>query len=86
MPERSCLGCGAKKEKALLVRLAVRDGAVVADPEETIPGRGAYICPERSCAAKAAGRKGAFSRAFRKNVPAPDPDELCRMAERAGKK
>lgn len=67
-PVRTCLGCGAKKPKKTLVRLAVnREGRVDWDLRQTKPGRGAYICPEKGCLAKALKSKR-FSRAFRRPV------------------
>jgi predicted RNA-binding protein YlxR (DUF448 family)/ribosomal protein L30E len=50
-PERTCLACREKRPKAHLVRL-VSDpaGRLMVDPQGKLPGRGAYICPQRACA------------------------------------
>jgi predicted RNA-binding protein YlxR (DUF448 family) len=82
MPKRTCLGCRKAREKGALVRLALTpSGRVVPDKRAGLGGRGAYICPERSCVEAACRTKGAFSRAFRRNVPTPpqDADELFEL-------
>lgn len=65
------MGCGRRAPKAALRRLAVAGDHVVADPERTLPGRGAYVC-DATCARRAIERR-AFGRAFRRAVP-PAPD------------
>jgi len=49
------------------VRLAVAGDAIVADRDRRLPGRGAYVCPDRSCLRQALTR-GALPRRLR--VPA----------------
>jgi predicted RNA-binding protein YlxR (DUF448 family) len=62
-PERSCVGCRAKRAQADLIRLHVEAGRVcLAQPGS--PGRSAYLCPDPVCLT-AAGRRRAFGRAFR---------------------
>lgn len=75
IPERSCIGCGAKRSKRELARL-VKDGQGVmrVDARQEAPGRGAYLCSP-ACL-KAAARKKALSRAFRGRCDAPDLDQL----------
>ena len=50
IPIRTCITCGAKREKNGLVRL-VRDkeGQFVIDELQKRKGRGAYICKTKSC-------------------------------------
>jgi predicted RNA-binding protein YlxR (DUF448 family) len=67
------VGCGALAAKSELLRVAVVDGRVQADPAQRLPGRGAYVC-DRSCAERAVRRR-AFARAFRSSVLI-DPDLL----------
>ncbi|MGQ0508052.1 MAG: YlxR family protein [Myxococcaceae bacterium] len=63
-PERTCIGCGAKRSKRMLIRLALEDGGRVRmDKPQTAPGRGAYLC-QAGCLRAAVKRK-AFQRAFR---------------------
>ena len=48
IPMRQCLGCREMKPKRELIR-AVKspDGEVSLDFKGKMPGRGAYLCPER---------------------------------------
>ena len=55
IPERRCVGCGEKKQKRELIRIVrlAGDGGVELDPTGKKSGRGAYICPSKSCLKKA---------------------------------
>lgn len=78
IPMRMCLGCGEMKPKKELVR-------VVKTPEDEIllditgkkSGRGAYICPNAECLAKA--RK---ARRMEKNFACRISDEVYDSLER----
>lgn len=78
IPMRMCLGCGEMKPKKELVR-------VVKTPEDEIllditgkkSGRGAYICPNIECLAKA--RK---ARRMEKNFACRISDEVYDSLER----
>lgn len=69
IPLRQCVGCREMKPKKELIR-------VVKSPEDAIsldfrgksPGRGAYLCPNGSCLARARKSK-ALERAFDKALP-----------------
>lgn len=75
--ERTCIGCRQARPYGELVRLALApDGTVVVDLDRRLPGRGAHICPSFGCMEEAA-RKGAFARAFRRPVTAPEAEELA---------
>ena len=67
--ERTCIGCGAKREKGALVRLVLdQGGRITVDRAGTAAGRGAWLCGV-GCLRAALKRK-AFVRAFRgKAVP-----------------
>ena len=70
IPMRQCLGCREMKPKGELIR-AVRspEGEISLDFRGKKPGRGAYLCPDPTCLAKA--KKGrAIERAFSMQVPA----------------
>ncbi len=69
-PVRTCIGCGARREKAGLVRLVARDGRVEVDAAKRAPGRGAYVC-DGACAQKAAHRR-AFGRALKAKAVADE--------------
>jgi len=61
-PQRTCVGCRRARAKEELVRLVRRsDGTVVADARG--PGRGAYVCPDPDCVARAA-KPGRLTQAF----------------------
>jgi predicted RNA-binding protein YlxR (DUF448 family) len=49
-PQRKCIVCATTRDKRELVRLALgADGAIVVDESGKGPGRGAYLCRQRSC-------------------------------------
>ncbi|MBI4729947.1 MAG: YlxR family protein [Acidobacteria bacterium] len=54
---RTCVACRAVRPKQDLVRLArLADGSVVVDARGRLPGRGAYVCRDAACAARAPRR------------------------------
>ena len=75
-PIRSCAGCRRRRPQAELIRIVRRpDGTASVDsgtleapargrPPARVPGRGAYVCRDESCADQAA-RSGALGRALR---------------------
>ncbi|MEE3467461.1 MAG: YlxR family protein [Eubacterium sp.] len=76
-PERTCIGCGQKKEKENLTRIVCnRDGEVRVDTRATADGRGAYVCKDAGCLEKAI-RSKALNRTFRRTIP----DEIYRSLE-----
>jgi len=70
MPERSCVSCRKKGTKEELLRLVVGPSGVVIDYSGRLPGRGAYLCPEKSCIEKGL-KEAALSRAFKKRTTPP---------------
>lgn len=66
---RQCVACKTRKEKHLLLRVSrLPNGKVVFDPDQTIQGRGAYVCPSPECVQKAKA-KDLLLRSF--GVPVP---------------
>jgi predicted RNA-binding protein YlxR (DUF448 family) len=63
-PVRTCLGCRARADTSVLLRIVALDGEVVPDPSATLPGRGAWVHPTAQCVENAAKRR-AFGRALR---------------------
>ena len=55
VPERQCVGCREKKPKNEFIRIVrVADtGEIEIDRSGRKPGRGAYICPSKTCLKKA---------------------------------
>ena len=49
-PQRTCIACRQVKEKKDLIRLAsTENGIAEIDVFGKKPGRGAYLCPRRTC-------------------------------------
>ncbi|MBW1827877.1 MAG: YlxR family protein [Deltaproteobacteria bacterium] len=65
-PIRTCISCRTKKDKKKLIRLVLDvHGFVVRDDRGGGKGRGAYVCPDKSCWENL--KKGnRLNRAFRK--------------------
>lgn len=81
VPERTCVGCHQTRAKGQFVRLVCDPtGQLFLDHQGKLPGRGAYICPQRSCAEQVS--KGTRLReAFRHEVtPSPVDELVCAMA------
>ena len=77
IPMRMCTGCREMKPKKELIRVVRSpEGQVSLDFRGKLPGRGAYVCPNPACLAKARKSK-ALERAF----SAPLPDEVYAALE-----
>ena len=76
IPMRQCVGCREMKEKRQLIRVVKSpEGEVSLDFRGKKPGRGAYVCPDSQCLAKARKSK-ALERAFETAIPAEVYDQL----------
>lgn len=52
-PQRTCMGCNAKKDKKDLIRIVKsKDGEISIDRTGKKDGRGAYICDDTVCLEK----------------------------------
>jgi predicted RNA-binding protein YlxR (DUF448 family) len=50
LPQRTCIACRQVKGKKALIRLVnTEKGIVEIDVLAKKPGRGAYLCPQRTC-------------------------------------
>ena len=59
IPMRTCVGCRSKKTKKELIRvLKTPEGEIRLDPTGRQNGRGAYICADPECLAKARKNHG----------------------------
>lgn len=69
MPVRRCVGCQEMKTKKEMIRV-IRDpeGQFLLDTTGKKNGRGAYICPNPDCLAKAVRNKG-LERSFKQSIP-----------------
>ena len=69
IPMRQCLGCREHKPKKELIRVVRSpEGEVSLDFKGKLPGRGAYVCPQAACLAKAR-KSRALERAFETALP-----------------
>ena len=69
IPMRQCLGCREHKPKKELIRVVRSpEGEVSLDFKGKLPGRGAYVCPQAACLAKAR-KSRALERAFDTALP-----------------
>lgn len=65
MPQRTCVACRQVKLKKQLIRVVRNaEGSISIDPTGKAPGRGAYICADMECIAKARKSK-ALDRALK---------------------
>lgn len=78
VPIRRCVGCSEGKSKKELVRVVKSpDGQISLDTTGKKPGRGAYLCPDPACLAKARKAKR-LERAFQQPIP---PDVYEKLEE-----
>ena len=84
IPQRQCLGCREMKNKKDLIRVVRSpEGEISLDFKGKKPGRGAYVCPEPTCLAKAK-KSRALERAFSTAIPPEVYDLLeAQMREEA---
>lgn len=69
IPQRQCLGCREMKNKKDLIRVVRSpEGEISLDFVGKKPGRGAYVCPDAACLAKAKKNRS-LERAFKAAVP-----------------
>lgn len=79
IPARQCIGCLTSRPKKELVRVVrAPSGEISIDPVGKKPGRGAYLCPDAVCLAKAKKKK-ALERCFEQPVPAEVYDALAQQ-------
>lgn len=86
-PLRTCVQCGAVREKRELVRIAGRPGAGwTLDSEGRSPGRGIYLCPGGECVERFAARVRTQKGGARWKM-GPQGSELAErlLASRAGR-
>jgi len=78
IPQRQCMGCRERKAKRDMIRV-VRgtDGTVSLDFSGKVNGRGAYICPDSACLAKA--RK---AKSLDRSLEVPIPDQVYDRLEK----
>lgn len=76
IPMRQCVGCREMKPKKELIRVVKSpEGQISLDFRGKLPGRGAYVCPDRACLARARKSK-ALERVFSVSLPNEVYEEL----------
>ena len=69
IPMRQCVGCGEMKNKKDLMRvLKTAEDSIVLDMTGRKNGRGAYLCMDKECLAKARKNKGR-EHSFKMSIP-----------------
>ena len=75
-PDRMCVGCQELKAKKALLRVVrTPTGEIKIDPTGKLAGRGAYICPDTDCFAKAFKEKR-LERALKQSIEKQVYDDL----------
>ena len=81
IPMRLCIGCREKKPKWELLRIVKNnEGEIFVDPTGKKNGRGAYICRNMDCFAKARKAKS-LSHEFSCEIPEEVYDEIMKQLE-----
>jgi uncharacterized protein len=82
-PVRSCVACRTRRPQDELVRVTLVDGSLLPDGAPGASrrgGRGAYLCEDASCVARAIARDALLlRRALHTRVSAAVPEELERV-------
>ena len=85
IPLRTCIACREVKDKRLLIRLVHKsDGSVEPDISAREEGRGAYICPQKSCW-DIALRKNYLEHALRIKLSPDNRNVLSEYGSKMGK-
>ncbi len=81
IPQRQCVGCRTMKNKKDLIRVVKSpEGEISLDFTGKKSGRGAYVCPDPDCLARARKSK-ALERAFETAIPPEVYDALQAQME-----
>ena len=84
IPMRQCTGCREMRPKRDMIRIVRSpEGEISLDFRGKKPGRGAYICPQAACLAKARKTK-ALERAFSVQIPETVYELLEQQMKEAG--
>ncbi|MDX1763032.1 MAG: DUF448 domain-containing protein [bacterium] len=71
-PQRTCVGCREVKSKESLARIVCGpDGRLAVDMKSRLPGRGAYVCFDKSCI-RAAVRGKTLANALKRQIDSSD--------------
>ena len=78
---RKCVGCQEMKSKKEMIRvIRTSEGEFLLDATGRKNGRGAYLCPNSDCLAKAVKNKG-LERSFKQAIPKEVYEALAKEME-----
>ena len=81
IPMRQCVGCGEMKGKKEMLRvIKTSEGEILLDVTGKKNGRGAYLCPNQECLAKALKTKG-LERSLKAAIPKESIENLVKEME-----
>ena len=84
IPMRKCVGCQEMKSKKEMIRIIkTAEDAFLLDATGKKNGRGAYICPSRTCLEQAVKSKG-LERSFKMAIPKEVYETLEKGMEQLG--
>ena len=81
---RRCVGCMESKPKNELVRIVLDGEEIRLDLTGKANGRGAYVCPDPECVAKAVKNKG-LQRSFKMAVSSDVYETIIKELEESGR-
>ena len=85
VPLRQCIGCQEMKSKKEMIRvIKTAEDEIMLDATGRKNGRGAYICPNADCFAKAVASKG-LERSFKMAIPKEVYETLEKEMEELGR-
>lgn len=67
VPERTCIVCREKSDKASFIRIVKTQNGIILDKTGKLAGRGAYICDKLECLQKCK-KNHALNRAFKQEI------------------
>jgi uncharacterized protein len=80
VPQRMCISCRERSAKRTLVRIVrTLEGTVEVDPTGKRNGRGAYLCDDPACWARAL-KTGLLAQALKMTIDEETTNELARHA------
>lgn len=86
IPVRRCIGCNEGKPKGELVRVVrSKEGDISVDLTGKKPGRGAYVCRDAACLAKACKAKR-LERAFSCQIGDEVYEKLAQQIQEKGER
>ena len=81
IPMRKCVGCQEmKSKKEMILVIKTSDDEFLLDATGKKNGRGAYVCPAKSCLEMAIKNKG-LERSFKQSIPGEVYDALEKEME-----